>query len=619
MGIVSLWKVAEPVYFLIFLALYLSGVYMDIKGSHPVNRLTLNLLGIILTLYFISHLTLENPLKPFSHVVLLLLAIKSLEEKKIRDLYQMLLLSLFGLSISTAYSIGPSFLLFFLLHGFLAVSSLVLLNLYRRSGDKKLSWLNYREYILAGFALFLSVALLTFPLFFFLPRTQAPIFDLFSKGSGLKTGLAESIALGKIGEIQEDNAVVFRAYGLPQGLKDPYWRVIVFSTYSKNTWLRAREDKYILPENSEGLTYSLILEPSFDNMVPALDYPLNLLRIEGLSANAFMATGNVLRLDREINRAVRVTVSSSKTPILVEDPKPYLQIPKDISPNLIKLAEELSKGAQGDIEKIKRVLEHFSTGYQYTLKLEKYEGDPIDYFMFVSKKGNCEYYASATALLLRLMGVPTRVVGGYKGALWNPYGNYHIVTNSMAHVWVEAYVEGKWLRIDTTPPYMAPSVGKISGLSLLRDSLVSFWYSNVVGYSSEKQIKLFKNIGEGFRAELRTESLFKHLIQITQWLMLALLLYLVLFIFSRFRKTPENLYLKTRDILHREGLVKKEALPEEVLSACKNKEYYRLVKFILSIYQRHKYSPYRVYSDEIVEGYRAMENLRRIIRSSRRS
>ena len=101
-GILSLWNVADTVYFFVFVVLYLLGVPMDIKATYPVRRIFLNLFGVVLTLYFLSFLTLEDLLKPFSHVVLLLLSIKSLEEKKPRDLYQILLLSLFAVSISTA-------------------------------------------------------------------------------------------------------------------------------------------------------------------------------------------------------------------------------------------------------------------------------------------------------------------------------------------------------------------------------------------------------------------------------------------------------------------------------------------------------------------------------------
>ncbi len=618
-GILSLWNVADTVYFLGFLALYLVGVPMDIKAIYPVRRLFLNLFGIALTLYFLSFLSLEDLLKPFSHVVLLLLSIKSLEEKKPRDLYQMLLLSLFAVSISTAYNLSLSFLFVFLLHSILGVSSLVFLNLYRAVGEQRFDLEIYKHFAVSSLTLFILVAFLTLPFFFLLPRTQTPLFDLLSKGSGLKTGLADSVSLGKVGDIQEDNTVVFRVYGLPQGIKDPYWRAVVFGNYVKNTWVKVREEAFQMPQGSGDIVYTLLIEPSFDNIIPALDYPYRVLGVEGLSANVYMATGNTFRLNREINRAIRVRVSSSKSLYLEDNPRDYMRIPSDISPNIKRLAEEISAKAKTDTEKLKRVIQHFSKGYSYTLKLEKYEGDPLDYFVFISKKGNCEYYASATALLLRLMGVPARVVGGYKGALWNQYGGYHIVTNSMAHVWVEAYVEGQWLRVDTTPPYVSPGVERISTLALIRDSIVSFWYSNIVGYSSEKQIRLFKNIGEGIRAELKVEKLRMRLVQIAQILLFGFALYFAFFLFKRTRKTPENLYQRTKELLNKEKVVSEDALPEEIISACKGTDLYNHVKFILAIYQRYKYSPYKVYPDEIEEGYKALKKLKEIIRNSRRS
>ncbi len=618
-GILSLWNVTDTVYFFVFVVLYLLGVPMDIKATYPVRRIFLNLFGVVLTLYFLSFLTLEDLLKPFSHIVLLLLSIKSLEEKKPRDLYQILLLSLFAVSISTAYNLSLSFLLVFILHSLLGVSSLVFLNLYRTLGEQSFDLGVYKPFAVSSLILFILVAFFTLPFFFLLPRTQTPLFDLISKGSGLKTGLAESVSLGKVGEIQEDNTVVFRVYGLPQDIKDPYWRVVVLGDYVKNTWVKVREEAFQMPSGSGNIIYTLVIEPSFDKLIPALDYPYRVLNLEGLSANAYMATGNTLRLSREINRAIRVKVSSSNNLYLEEDPRDYMRIPPDISPNLKRLAEELSTNAKTNMEKLRNVIQHFSKGYSYTLRLERYEGDPLDYFVFVSKKGNCEYYASATALLLRLMGVPARVVGGYKGALWNPYGGYHIVTNSMAHVWVEAYVEGRWLRVDTTPPYVSPSLERISTLALIRDSIVSFWYSNIVGYTSEKQIRLFRNIGEGLRAELKLENLRTRALKIFWILLPATTLYFILLLLGRLRKTPKNLYCRTRELLEKEGIVSKSLLPDEIIYACKGTELYNYVKFILSIYQKYKYSPYKVYPDEIEEGYKALRKLKDIIRNSRRS
>ncbi|MCY0867384.1 MAG: DUF3488 and transglutaminase-like domain-containing protein [Aquificaceae bacterium] len=618
-GILSLWNVAESLYFFIFLLVYLLGVYMDFKGIYPIRRLFLTLFGFILSLYFLSFLSLEDLLKPFAHVVLLLLSIKSLEEKKPRDLYQILLLGLFALSISTAYNLSLSFLLVFLLYSFLGLTSLVFLNLYRKVGEKRLGWLSYRSFFFVSLIFFLFVLFLTPAFFFFLPRSQAPLFDLFSRGSGLKTGLADSVSLGKVGQIQEDNTVAFIVYGLPPSLKEPYWRAVVFDRYENHTWLKEKEVPLPQPSGVGEYVYTLVIEPSFDNIIPALDYPYNILKVEGISANAYITPGNTLRLEREINRTIRVKLSSSREMYIKESPERYLDVPKDISPNIKRLARELEKGVKDDMEKVKRVINYFSKGYSYTLKLEKYEGDPLDYFLFVSKKGNCEYYASATALLLRVMGVPARVVGGYKGALWNQYGGYHIITNSMAHVWVEAYVNGEWIRVDTTPPYIPPAVKRISTLALIRDYIVSFWYSNVVGYSSEKQIRLFKNIGEGLKSELKLESLRKRFLQAFYLLVFTAGLYLTVLFVLKQRRTPENLYGRTKALLVKEGIIKEDALPEEILSSCKDKEYYKLVKFILSIYQRYKYSPYKVYPDEIREGYRALSKLKDLIRSSRRS
>ncbi len=140
-----------------------------------------------------------------------------------------------------------------------------------------------------------------------------------------------------------------------------------------------------------------------------------------------------------------------------------------------------------------------------------------------------------------------------------------------------------------------------------------------MGYSSEKQISLFKSIGTGLRAELRVEKLRTRLAQIFQIFLLASALYLTLFLFQRWRKTPENLYRNTKELLVKEKLVPRDALPEEIISTLKNTDLHKHVKFIISIYQRYRYSPYKLYSDEIEEGYRMLKKLKDLIRSSRRS
>jgi transglutaminase-like putative cysteine protease len=613
-GVLSLVGMAEVPYLLVCLSFLSTGLFMDYKQTYPIRRLFLNTFGVAMVLYFGSQLSLENLVGPLSNLLLILLGIKFLEEKKPRDMYQILLLSLLCISLATLHNLSLSFLLFLLVFSLLSITSLVFINSYRQSQRDYQRAEVFFYYSKVSLALFISVFLFAIPFFVGLPRSQFPILDLLGRGEGLKTGIANEVSLGKVGEIQQDNTLAFRVYGLSQELRDPYWRVQVFDTYQNGRWVNNLKGSQPLPKGTGDMQYTVVLEPHYDEYLPALDYPYSLSSLEGIKAQVFVAPGGVFRASTSINRPVRYTASSVfEPPNWDEDIKPYLEVPKDVPKGIRNLAQELSRNAKTDEEKLKRVIEHFSKGYTYSLKLEKFEGDPLEYFLLVSKKGNCEYYASATALLLRLMGVPARVVGGFKGAIWNNYGNYYIITNSMAHVWVEAYINGKWVRVDTTPPYQSPALRRISTLSLIKDSIVSFWYSNVVGFSAEKQINLFKAFGKGLRWGVKKENFTVVLKYILLTALGLALLYLPFYLYRRLKKDPENLFRRLQEILNSKDS------PEKLLEKFKGKEQYRYVEYIVRLYQRYKYSNHRVYPDEVREGYRVLKTLKAMLNSSRRS
>jgi transglutaminase-like putative cysteine protease len=613
-GVLSLVGMAEVLYLLVCLSFLFAGLFMDYKQTYPVRRLFLNTFGVAMVLYFGSQLSLENLVGPLSNLLLVLLGIKFLEEKKPRDMYQILLLSLLCISLATLHNLSLSFLLFLLVFSFLSITSLVFINSYRQSQRDYQRMEVFFYYSKVSLVLFISVFLFAIPFFVGLPRSQFPILDLFGRGEGLKTGIAREVSLGKVGEIQQDNTLAFRVYGLSQGLRDPYWRVQVFDTYQKGRWVNNLKGSQPLPKGTGDVQYTVVLEPHYDDYLPALDYPYSLSSLEGIKAQVFVAPGGVFRASTSINRPIRYTASSVfEPPNWEEDLEPYLEVPKDVPKGIRNLAQELSRNAKTDEEKLKRIIAHFSKGYTYSLKLEKFEGDPLEYFLLVSKKGNCEYYASATALLLRLMGVPARVVGGFKGAIWNNYGNYYIVTNSMAHVWVEAYINGKWVRVDTTPPYQSPALRRISTFSLIMDSIVSFWYSNVVGFSAEKQISLFKAFGEGLKWSVKKENLAVVLKYLSLCVLGLALFYLPLYLYRRLKKDPENLFRRLQETLNSKDS------PERLLEKFKGKEQYRYVEYIVRLYQRYRYSNYRVYPDEVREGYRVLKTLKAMLNSSRRS
>jgi len=117
------------------------------------------------------------------------------------------------------------------------------------------------------------------------------------------------------------------------------------------------------------------------------------------------------------------------------------------------------------------------------------KGDnPVEDFLFKKKSGNCEYFATTMALMLRIKGIPSRVVGGFKGGTYNSFGNYYIVRASDAHLWVEAWINGQWIRFDPSGKIPRPVEPVIFHL------IDYLWNSIVVDYDVRAQMKLAKSI-----------------------------------------------------------------------------------------------------------------------------
>jgi hypothetical protein len=126
-----------------------------------------------------------------------------------------------------------------------------------------------------------------------------------------------------------------------------------------------------------------------------------------------------------------------------------------------------------------------------------------------NKSGNCEFFASALAVMLRLNGIPARLVGGYRGGYYNDVGQYYLVPQKYAHAWVEAYVKPRgWVRIDPTPVMLEGATSMSSTVSfqrltILMDTLNYYWYVLVINYNLEKQFSLLFKL----RAELKRPAM----------------------------------------------------------------------------------------------------------------
>ncbi|MBI3298330.1 MAG: DUF3488 domain-containing protein [Elusimicrobia bacterium] len=164
---------------------------------------------------------------------------------------------------------------------------------------------------------------------------------------------------------------------------------------------------------------------------------------------------------------------------------PYLALPA-LDARIAALAGRVTAGAATPREKARAVAAHLRRDYRYSLYSTDARRDLAD-FLFVSRSGNCEYFATAAAVLLRAAGVPTRLVAGFLADEWNEYGGFFDVRQGQAHAWIEAYVDGGWHPVDATP-----SVGLVQdraerALGRLRRWATAAqlrWYRNVIGYDS---------------------------------------------------------------------------------------------------------------------------------------
>jgi transglutaminase-like putative cysteine protease len=177
----------------------------------------------------------------------------------------------------------------------------------------------------------------------------------------------------------------------------------------------------------------------------------------------------------------------------------YLTVPR-LPSRVLDLADTWTQGIATDLGKARAIEKHLRTDFEYSLSTTSGESDdPLDDFLFVSRRGHCEYFSTAMALMLRRAGVPSRNVTGFVGGTYNRFGEYYSVRQGDAHSWVEAYIEGQgWQRFDPTPASGAQTLMATTGfLATLRDVLEAMgktWDRRVVRYDLQQQLWLFGGV-----------------------------------------------------------------------------------------------------------------------------
>ncbi len=178
-----------------------------------------------------------------------------------------------------------------------------------------------------------------------------------------------------------------------------------------------------------------------------------------------------------------------------------LRLPDGLDPRIAALARSMGADAISDDAKAHAIERHLRHDYGYTLELPSVKvQDPLAYFLFVRKKGHCEYFASSMAVMLRTLGIPSRVITGFQSGVFNPYTGWQVVRASDAHSWVEGWTAaGGWTVFDPTPSGAPPSDSFLTRAALLYDAANQFWQDWILRYDLQRQVVLATRMQQSSR------------------------------------------------------------------------------------------------------------------------
>lgn len=365
----------------------------------------------------------------------------------------------------------------------------------------------------------LPLALLLFLLF---PRLPGQFWAVPARQSNI-TGIDDEMSPGDVSELSISGALAFRVKFADGQLPPPserYWRGPVLHDFDGRTWRRPQFPYLERPLNPTGRSYDyrLVLEPHNRYWLFALDAPTR------WPSGVRRTFDFQLLSNRRISTLAAFELQSN-TSHRAEGPLPKslraadLRLPPNRNPRSIQLAQRMRAAASDDTAFIAAVLEMFRVQkYFYTLEPPRLEQDSVDDFLFNTRRGFCEHFASAFTMLARAAGIPARVVAGYQGGEFNPMNGYLNIRQSDAHAWSEVWLDGRgWVRVDPTAAIAPERIERgidaaisdeesVPGRIFLRstvltrlrnvwDAMNTFWNDNIVDFGQEQQRSLFETIG----------------------------------------------------------------------------------------------------------------------------
>jgi transglutaminase-like putative cysteine protease len=502
-GISPLFPWLETAPRLILAVGMLAGIWQERRGAWPLKNWMFNAAIVPVFLYYAQQFSTANPVQPVVSVLAIMLAVRLAGPKSARHYLQISALSLFCLSASSLFDLSPLFLAYLALMLLLVAVSLVLLAFYSQDPRMRLSRTELRKVLAAG--VLMPLASLPLLLFFFplLPRTQLPLWNFMAAPVARTSGFSEQVEPGSSSTASASPLLAFRAELPRQPQAQLYWRGTVFNRIEGRRWVRSPPPFETGSFKGRRISQTVYPQPGLSRVLPALDAPvsLTLLRSRRASDSTYEYTGGA---GKRFTYSAE-SVSSGSLAVTGDIKRSfYLTLPDDLPERIRQLAGRIRRQGGGDAARLELVKSFYRNGdYRYSMSGLPIGEHALEEFLFEKKQGHCEFFASSFALILRAAGVPARLVGGYLGGEYNDLGGYYLVSEGMAHVWVEVFISGQgWLRVDPSGfARNADAVWAKPRLSLLRrvrlavDALDYTWNRAVITYDFERQVDAVRTVG----------------------------------------------------------------------------------------------------------------------------
>ncbi|MEI8109256.1 MAG: DUF3488 and transglutaminase-like domain-containing protein, partial [Verrucomicrobiota bacterium] len=511
-------------------ALFFLATFTRICLSRPSSRmpsipLKLALLSASTAGLYLSYGTLLG-IEPSISLLLLLIALKSLESNTPRDFQILALLGFFLALCSLFFNQSLTVGLFISLLFILFTLALVQFHSSIHSPHPLRSLALSAK--ITALILLQSIPIVIL-LFLFFPRAKPQFVLRFSPPNLNSSGMSDRLSPGSVANLALGEETVFRAEfpdHPPPPMHSLYWRTSVFWRGQGLEWTRgprfAPERRHSSLFGPDTIRQKILLQPHGGSWLFALDCPLSSPPDSSLEAGSFIQSLHPIR--QQLQYQVVSNLSPKADPLPDDQRLEALRQPSKISPRLRQLVDSSRQAHPDDRAFINSILLYFhQEHFTYSLEPGTYGPDALDEFLFTRRRGFCEHYAAALASILRIANIPSRLVVGYHGGEYNSRGRYLIVRQADAHAWCEAYIDGTgWIRIDPTdviapdrlasgslsyqqdqhnaqsPPRPSTSTGWLQifhDAQLAWDDLSYRWDLRILGFDEESQRSFLARLG----------------------------------------------------------------------------------------------------------------------------